>query len=216
MESPLGNYQTNYLGPVLNILYDERFLTNDPFKTYATYDDPRSGLSFKPRDRVRDVERLRTSGLGYHGRRRYGRDPGVQRDITATFAVGRRRFADQHPDDQRAVQTDRLLHGRAALQRARLADRLDWTVGGFYYDGDAVNNQIVSIPFLSMFWISLPNSKARASVVVPFCTMTFPEAAALLDSDPATYTFVNADNITKPRAMRALRTWSSTSRTSWR
>ena len=25
---------------------------------------------------------------------------------------------------------------------------MDWTVGGFYYDGESVNNQIVSIPFL--------------------------------------------------------------------
>src|SRR4029079_3175056 len=28
--------------------YDTRFLTDDPFVTYATYSDPRSGLTFKP------------------------------------------------------------------------------------------------------------------------------------------------------------------------
>ena len=30
----------------------------------------------------------------------------------------------------------------------RAWDRVDWTVGAFYYDGESVNNQIVSIPFL--------------------------------------------------------------------
>ena len=30
----------------------------------------------------------------------------------------------------------------------RAFDRMDWTVGGFYYDGESVNNQVVSIPFL--------------------------------------------------------------------
>ena len=34
--------------PASNPLYDTRFLPPNPFITYATYSDPRSGLTFKP------------------------------------------------------------------------------------------------------------------------------------------------------------------------
>ncbi len=73
---------------------------------------------------------------------------------------------------------DRLLHGGAALQRPRL-DRMDWTVGGFYYDGDSVNNQIVSIPFLSAILDrrSVRRSPAPRSSTPTTCTSPRNESA---------------------------------------
>ena len=70
---------------------------------------------------------------------------------------------------------------------------MNWTLGGFYYDGHAVNDQTVSIPWLTMLLDQfLPNAIGPCVVCG---TLTMPEAAALLDSDPSTYTFVNAHNI---------------------
>src|SRR5262245_21521928 len=40
LQNPAFGYQPNYLTPVLNIAYDQRFL-NANHNTYATYDDPR-------------------------------------------------------------------------------------------------------------------------------------------------------------------------------
>jgi iron complex outermembrane receptor protein len=74
-------------------------------------------------------------------------------------------------------------------------NRLEYTLGGFYYKGDAVNDQQVSIPWLSMLLDQfLPNAIGPCILCG---TLTFPEAAALLDSDPETYTFVNAHNVHK-------------------
>jgi iron complex outermembrane receptor protein len=44
-------------------------------------------------------------------------------------------------------------------------DRVDWTVGGFYYDGSADQNQIVSIPFLSFVLDGVPFDDATRPFV---------------------------------------------------
>jgi iron complex outermembrane receptor protein len=190
----IAQYQANYLQPVLNIQYDERFLTNDPFRTYATYDDPRSGLRFQPATAFEKWSVSERADIHFS----------EAFNITAILAYSEidSHFATDADGSPLNIQT---VNGREKIDyftgelrfSGRIADRMDWTVGGFYYDGNAVNDQIVSIPWLSMLLDQfLPNSIGPCILpVVPFCTWTFPEAAAALDSDPATYTFVNAHNV---------------------
>jgi iron complex outermembrane receptor protein len=189
-------YQANYLAPVLDIQYDERFLTGDPFKTYATFDDPRSGLRFDPKTsfekwgvserldwRITDDVSLATI-LAYS-------------ELDSHFGVD----ADGSPLNMQTVNGTEQIEVFTGEMRlsGRFWDRVDWTIGGFYYDGSADNDQVVSSPFLSMLLDQfLPNSTGPCFGPFPPCLvnpMTPEEAAALLDSEPETYTFVVAHNL---------------------
>jgi iron complex outermembrane receptor protein len=194
--APLGNpafgYQPNYLTPVLNIAYDSRFL-NANHNTYATYDDPRSGLSFRPqtafekwtvseRADVRISDAFNITAIGSYS------------ELDSHFATD----ADGSPLNLQTVngrQQIRVATGELRLE-GRVAERLNWTLGGFYYDGHAINDQTVSIPWLTMLLDQfLPNKIGPCVICPPPNNITIQQGAALLDSDPATYTFVNAHNI---------------------
>ena len=186
----IGMYQANYLQPVLNIQYDERFLTGDPFKTYATYDDPRSGLRFTPQTSFEKWQVSERADIHFSEAFNIAAILAYS-ELDSHFATD----ADGSPLNIQTVNGTQQIEAFTGELRfsGRVADRVDWTVGGFYYDGNAVNDQIVSSPWLSMLLDQfLPN---RFGPCILCGTLTFPEAAALLDSDPATYTFVNAHNV---------------------
>ena len=67
-------------------------------------------------------------------------------DITSTLVSD----ADGSPINVQSTSGVQTIDYYTAELRfsGRAFDRMDWTVGGFYYDGESVNNQIVSIPFL--------------------------------------------------------------------
>jgi iron complex outermembrane recepter protein len=182
-------YQDNYLAPVLNIQYDERFLPPNPFVTYATFSDPRSGLSFKPETAF---EKTTMSGDF-----EWDISPTLNAKLVLAHTEIDSRFAtdaDGSPLNMQNVDGVQDINYDTVELRfsGRMFDRLDWTLGGFYYDGTAVTDQTVSIPWLSMLLDQfLPNSIGPCILCG---TLTFPEAAALLDSDPTTYTFVQAHN----------------------
>ena len=120
--------------------------------TYATYSDPRSGLTFKPET---EYESWSTTA-----RADWGITDGVDMalilayaDITSTLVSD----ADGSPINVQSTSGVQTIDYYTAELRfsGRALDRMDWTVGGFYYDGESVNNQIVSIPFLS-FVLELP------------------------------------------------------------
>jgi iron complex outermembrane receptor protein len=125
--------------------YDERFLPPNPFVTYATYSDPRSGLTFRPET---EYESRSASA-----RADWGITEGVDMalilayaDITSTLVSD----ADGSPINVQSTSGVQTIDYYTAELRfsGRAFDRMDWTVGGFYYDGESVNNQVVSIPFL--------------------------------------------------------------------
>ena len=186
----LGLYQTFYLMPVLGITWDDRFLPPNRFVSYATYDDPKSGLKFEPQTAFEksmvsgvmdwDITDKTAAKLIYS-----------HTDIDGAFASD----ADGSPvnmqtvDGVQTISTD-TVEGRIS---GTSFEKLEWTVGGFYYDGNATNDQTVSIPWLTyLLDMFLPNSIGPCIVCG---TLTFAEASALLDSDPQTYTFVNAHNV---------------------
>ena len=67
-------------------------------------------------------------------------------DITSTLVSD----ADGSPINVQSTSGVQTIDYSTAELRfsGRAFDRMDWTVGGFYYDGESVNNQVVSIPFL--------------------------------------------------------------------
>lgn len=131
----------------IDIPYDERFLPPNPYVSYATYDDPNSSLSVKPQSGLEKTvlssraEWTLHSGINLALINAYT-------DLTSVLATD----ADVSPLNMQVVdgiqdinfmQTEVRLSGSAF-------DSLEWTTGIFYYDGETINDQMVSIPFLSL------------------------------------------------------------------
>src|SRR6188474_1511550 len=115
--------------------YDERFLPPNPFVTYATYSDPRSGLTFRPET---EYESRSASA-----RADWGITEGIDMalilayaDITSTLVSD----ADGSPINVQSTSGVQTIDYYTAELRfsGRAFDRMDWTVGGFYYDGESV------------------------------------------------------------------------------
>ncbi|MEJ2087379.1 MAG: TonB-dependent receptor, partial [Gammaproteobacteria bacterium] len=132
---------------VPGVTYDERFLPSNIYTSYATYDDPQNGLAITPE-----------SGLEkefYSGRMDWDISENLgstiilaYTDIVGTLSTD----ADASPLNLQLVDGVQTIDYATAEVRlfGRAMDRIDWTIGGFYYGGDAVNDQMVSIPFLSL------------------------------------------------------------------
>jgi iron complex outermembrane receptor protein len=129
------------------IPYDDRFLPPDIYTTYATYDDPASGLTLRP-----------TSAI-----RRFGSSATLRwniSDTTTMTAIGSytniksqlSSDADASPFNFQTTGGQQDFHWSTAEVRfnGRAADRLDWTLGAFYYTGQPTNRQLVSFP--PIFW----------------------------------------------------------------
>ena len=127
--------------------YDNRFLPPNRFVTYATYDDPLNSIKVKPQS---GLETWSVSGRG---------EMQLTDDVAATLILAYTDLkgtlatdADGSPINMQTVdgvQTTDFFQAELRFN-GRLWDRMDWTVGGFYYDGTSINDQMVSIPFLSL------------------------------------------------------------------
>ncbi len=126
--------------------YDARFLPPNPYVTYATYNDPLSGLTFEPRNRLEKKF--------FSGRADWDLGGGVRASLIGAYTeMTSTLVSDADASPLNVQQTYGIqtidFHTVELRLGGRAMDRVDWTVGGFYYGGDAVNDQIVSIPFLS-------------------------------------------------------------------
>ena len=133
----LEMYSFFYLQQVLDIQYDERFLPPNPFVSYATYDDPRSGLKFQPETAFEKSMLSGTMDWSITDKTA-AKLIYAHTELDGSFATD----ADGSPlnlqtvDGVQTVETDTVelrVSGQAF-------DSLDWTLGGFYYDGHAVND----------------------------------------------------------------------------
>jgi iron complex outermembrane recepter protein len=139
------------------IPYDDRFIPNDIYETYATYDDPASGLSFRPSS---EIEREAVSGTVNWDLTDTVRLTAIASytDITSQLTSD----ADASPINFQVTGGQQDFHWSTGELRlsGRAMDRLDWTVGGFYYTGKATNRQAVSFP-------PIPWGILRAAIGLP-------------------------------------------------
>ena len=108
--------------------YDERFLPPNPLVTYATYSDPRSGLSFKPETEYESWSASVRADWGITD----GIDMAVilaYADITSSLISD----ADGSPINVQTTAGVQTIDYYTAELRfsGRAWDRVDWTVGGF-------------------------------------------------------------------------------------
>lgn len=131
---------------VPGVAYDERFIPDDIYTSYATYDDPRNGLAVTPESGME--KEAFSARMDWDINENLGSTVILSyTDIVGTLATD----ADQSPLNLQLVDGVQTIDYWTAEVRlfGRAFERVDWTVGGFYYDGEATNDQMVSIPFLS-------------------------------------------------------------------
>ncbi|HKE43416.1 MAG TPA: TonB-dependent receptor, partial [Steroidobacteraceae bacterium] len=140
---PPFNFWSNNMAATLGVPYDNRFITNSPLATFATYSDPSTGIEFKP---VTAIQQHTYSGKAdWHG------SEALRVEFIASYSDFDSQFAtdaDGSPLGEQTVDGRQHFKGTTAELRfsGRAANFIDWTVGGFYYNGDMESAQQVSIP----------------------------------------------------------------------
>ena len=122
--------------------FDERFLPPDPYTSYGTYSDPATGIAFVPRTAI---EQKGVSGKA---------DWRINDQVRMELILAHREFesafatdADQSPLGEQTVDGRQDFDADTAELRfsGRALDKVDWTAGYFWYNGDFQSAQQVSI-----------------------------------------------------------------------
>ena len=145
---PSGAFQTwsdHYLFPQFGVRFDNRFVPDNKYVSYATYQDPKSGLAFRPLTSVKQD--------GLSAKMDWKLNDAVRAELIGSYREFDGQFstdADQSPVNEQTVDGRQSFDSRSAELRfsGRILDRADWTVGGFFYKGRFHSGQTVSIPAL--------------------------------------------------------------------
>jgi iron complex outermembrane recepter protein len=124
--------------------FDSRFVPSNPYVSYATFQDPYSGLSFPPQNALNQK--------GVSSTANWKISDAVDAKLILAWRNWNGRFAtDQSnaPLDVSLVDGIQSFTYRTAELRFSgdaLYSKLNWTAGGFYYDGDSRSAQSVNLP----------------------------------------------------------------------
>jgi iron complex outermembrane recepter protein len=128
--------------------YDNRFVPKDPYTTYETFQDPYSGLTFPKK------EALNQKGVSATA------DWKITDSLNSKLILAWRNWnsifgTDQDGSPLGVAGADGNQHFTYRTAELRfngqaIDKKLDWTVGGFIYDGDSSSAQSVPIPALSV------------------------------------------------------------------
>jgi iron complex outermembrane receptor protein len=156
------------------IPYDDRFIPDNIYQTYATYNDPASGLTLKP---TSAIERTAVSGtLNWNLTDTMNLTAiAAYTDITSQLTSD----ADASPFNFQTTGGQQDFHWSTAEVRlsGRPTDRFEWTAGAFYYTGKATNRQAVSFPPIP--WGILRASIGLPPAVVVQCVESLPGGCAI-------------------------------------
>ncbi len=172
------------------VVYDSRFVTNNPFTSYATYSDPTGAGVIVPGIVGSTNPALTTPSTFHNGRSNRGGAVfpsstkldnwglsakaviGLTSDIDLTAVLGYRKLTETHAfdiDGSPLVLEHTLLnigesYKNAELRLAGKSDLVDWVVGGFYFTGDGFTHAITYSPQSAFYKIQNikydPTSKA--------------------------------------------------------
>jgi iron complex outermembrane receptor protein len=140
---PFATWSQFYLVPNYGVPFDDRFVPDTPFESYATYGDDRSGLQVEP------AAHLEQKGASV--KFDYSFSDSLRLELIGSWRSFRGLFAtdaDQSPFNEQTVDGKQSFTSRTGELRlsGTIAEKVHWTGGLFYYDGDFTNGQIVSIP----------------------------------------------------------------------
>ncbi len=154
--NPAGfaNFNATTAVPLYGVPYDTRFLPPNHFSSYATYTNPQYGLNFPP------VNTMKTEAVTLNGK--WTINPNL--NLTSITAWRSYNGYWSYDSDSSPLATDGVYdnedHNQVSeelrLTGVSLADRLNWTVGGFYYHSNEQDNADVMAALYNLF-IYYPN-----------------------------------------------------------
>jgi iron complex outermembrane receptor protein len=123
--------------------YDNRFLPPNPYVTYATFNDPYSGLSYAPKTALNQK--------GISGTLSWKLSDSVTAKLITAWRNWNGRFSTDQDDSPLGFSVvdgiESFTYRTAELQFSGSAfQHLEWTVGGFYYHGNGRSAQSVELP----------------------------------------------------------------------
>lgn len=140
----LGRTNTNTYIPEYGIPLDSRFVTADPFTTYATFADPVVGLTVP---NIAQVE-----GWGLSGKVEWQPSPDLTlKSITAYRAFDGEFSQDSDGSPLSAQLFYNLIEHRQFSQEVTLTGDMgpfNWTIGGFYYNSRGFNGGFIGLSAL--------------------------------------------------------------------
>jgi iron complex outermembrane receptor protein len=143
--------------------FDSRFVPSNPYVSYATFQDPYSGLSFPPQNALNQK--------GISSTANWKISDAVDAKLILAWRNWNGRFATDQSDaplDVSLVDGLQSFTYRTAELRFSgdaLSNKLNWTAGGFYYDGDSRSAQSVNLPGAGNIAAYLANPQANALLV---------------------------------------------------
>jgi iron complex outermembrane receptor protein len=137
------NFWSNAQVARTGIPFDDRFVTGDPYISYATYQDPVTGFTTNPQTSFEQQAFSAKANIHFS-------DTGLL-EIIGSYSKFDGAFSTDSDQSPFSVQlVDGIQNVDAKTLEARFSsaagDLVDWTVGAFWYKGEFTNSQQVSIP----------------------------------------------------------------------
>jgi iron complex outermembrane receptor protein len=142
--------------------YDNRFIAPNPYITYDTFSDPYSGLNYSPKTSL--------TQKGVAGTWTWR----LTDDVNMKFITAWRDWKGYFSTDQDGSPLglsvvdgiqDFTYRTNELRFEGKLLNFLDWTVGGFYYDGNSSSAQAVELPQVGPLQAYLANPQQNALLV---------------------------------------------------
>jgi iron complex outermembrane receptor protein len=136
------NFWSNAQVARTGIPFDERFVPDDIYTSYATYQDPVTGFTTNPQTSFEQQALSAKANIRF--------SENTLLEIIGSYSEFDGAFSTDTDQSPYSVQlVDGIQKVDAKTLEARLsgtAGPIDWTVGAFWYDGEFINSQQVSIP----------------------------------------------------------------------
>ena len=173
-----AGYNALFLIPQQGIPYDDRFVPDSPYESYVQFENQ---ILLDPAYNVTGITALENSSTV----RRWGVSGTVDIDVTDNIALKSITAYRTHKGATNSIQGNAPISTGYALnvfehemfsQELRLSgvalnDRLDWTIGGFYYDATSTLLGHNNIPVIGRVFSQ--NDPATVEDIAAFAQLTF-------------------------------------------
>ncbi len=137
------NFWSNAQVARTGVPFDERFVPDNPYVSYATYQDPVTGFTTNPQTSFEQQAFSAKANIRFS-------DTALL-ELIGSYSKFDGAFAtdtDQSPFSLQLVDGIQDVDAKTFEARfsSTVGDLLDWTVGAFWYKGEFTNSQQVSIP----------------------------------------------------------------------
>src|SRR6186713_1178073 len=136
------NFWSNAQVARTGVPFDNRFVPDSPYVSYATYQDPVTGFTTNPQTSFEQQALSAKANIRF--------SENTLLEIIGSYSEFDGAFSTDTDQSPYSVQlVDGIQKVDAKTLEARLsgtAGPIDWTVGAFWYDGEFINSQQVSIP----------------------------------------------------------------------